>query len=138
MKQTFIYNSTKRKIHRKHLRELSTKHETMLWDKIRNKKLGHKFKRQYSIGPYIVDFYCSESRLVIEVDGNVHKKSIDYDNFRSEYLRSIDVNVIRFKNSEIENNINQVTNKIKQNLIPPPRVGGGQGEVQGKAGEENS
>jgi very-short-patch-repair endonuclease len=53
------------------LRAKMTGEEKILWEKLRNKKLGLKFKRQYSIGPYIVDFYCSATKIAIEVDGGV-------------------------------------------------------------------
>ena len=61
---------------RRALRQKSTKAEDFLWQEIRNKKLNQlKFKRQHSIGNYIVDFYCASKRLVIEVDGKVHPLS---------------------------------------------------------------
>ncbi|MBN2039000.1 MAG: DUF559 domain-containing protein [Spirochaetes bacterium] len=63
---------------------------------------GYKFRRQYSIGPYIADFYCPEVKLTIGVDGSVHD--------------SIGINIPRFKNNEIENNIDAVIDKIEKQL----------------------
>jgi len=81
MKRELIYNSPHRKIQRRHLRKKTTKAEQVLWSKIRKKQLGFVFRRQYSIGPYIVDFYCPQQRLIIEIDGKQHKNTKDYDTY---------------------------------------------------------
>lgn len=70
---TQIFNKDFLKYTRKILRWQMPKAELMLWDKLKNKKLdGHKFRRQFSIGLYVVDFYCPKSKLVIELDGDNH------------------------------------------------------------------
>ena len=72
-----IFNKPTEKLKRQILRENSTKAERLLWEKLKSRKLnGHKFRRQFSIGYYVVDFYCPEKRLVIEADGEIHN-SVD-------------------------------------------------------------
>ncbi|MFA6427272.1 MAG: DUF559 domain-containing protein [Candidatus Magasanikbacteria bacterium] len=86
---------------RKFLRSLPTKAEYVLWQELRRKLLGYKFRRQVSIGKFIVDFYCHELRLVIEVDGPIHEDQIEYDNQRQKFLESRGYIVIRFLNDEV-------------------------------------
>lgn len=97
---------------RKGLRNAPTKEEYKLWFRLKNKKLGVKFRRQHSIGPYIIDFYCNERRLVIEIDGSTHKNSKEYDKERTLFLNSLDIKVLRFWNSDISNNLDKVLEKI--------------------------
>jgi len=99
----------------------STKEEEILWFKIRNNKLGRKFKRQHSIGGYILDFYCSECRLIIEIDGASHntKGAKEYDENRDRYFEELGYTTIRFLNSEIENGLEEVLNKIKKYITSP-------------------
>lgn len=116
---------------RKDLRKRSTETEHLLWEKLRNNKLGYKFKRQYSITHYVVDFYCAKEKLAIEVDGKIHSISsnIKYDKYRTQYLYSLGIMEIRFKNEEIINNMDQVIAKIKI-VLPSPKIRRGmEGEV---------
>ena len=124
----FLYNDPKFKPRRKELRSNETPEEKLLWTKLRRKSLGHKFSRQYSAGPYILDFYCPEKRLTIELDGFQHLGNKDYDRERDEYLLLNDIKVLRFWNNQISDNMDEVLAKIKSALssIPPPNVGGGQ------------
>jgi very-short-patch-repair endonuclease len=81
------------------LRRKQTHSEKLLWHQLRNRELhGLKFRRQVPFSPYIVDFYCAELKLVIELDGNSHNDRREYDKSRDDYLRSIGLHVIRFKN----------------------------------------
>ncbi|MEI7709687.1 MAG: DUF559 domain-containing protein [bacterium] len=112
----FTYNDPKLKPRRKELRSNETKEEKLLWASLRRKKLNFKFTRQYSVGPYILDFYCVERRVCVELDGFHHLENKDYDRERDEYLLLNDVKVLRFWNSEINGNINKVLEKIKQEL----------------------
>ena len=123
----FTYNDPKLKSRRKELRHNETKEEKLLWENLRRKKLGVKFNRQYSVGPYVLDFYCVEKRLGLELDGAHHLKDKDYDKYRDEYLLLNDINILRFWNKEISVNMNKVLEKIKIELstFPPPNVGGG-------------
>ena len=101
---TILRNKSKLLPRRRELRKSQTKQEEILWRNIRNRKLGVKFKRQYSIGGYVLDFYCPEIKLVIELDGKQHfeKRKFLYDKERTEYLEVLDCKVLRFKNTEIE------------------------------------
>ncbi len=124
----FLYNDHKFKQRRKELRHNETKEEKLLWVKLRRKSLGCKFSRQYSVGPYILDFYCSEKRICIELDGSHHLNNKEYDKERDEYLLLNDIQVLRFWNREISDNIDEVIEKIKDviSTLPPPNVGGGE------------
>ncbi len=99
---------------RKELRNNATKEERVLWGKLKHSKLGVKFRRQHSIGGYIVDFYCPEKKLVIEIDGLQHLGNNDkeYDKNRTNFFKSFDIKVIRFTNIEIDNDMEKVISKI--------------------------
>ena len=85
-----FYNKSSTKEKRRYLRTNQTKPELILWDKLKSKQLGFKFRRQYSIGEYIVDFYCSEKKLVIEIDGDSHftDEAIKYDKIRTDFFEN--------------------------------------------------
>ena len=119
---TILYNILKLKERRIDLRSNQTPHEILLWSKLRREQLGFKFRRQHSIGGYIADFYCPARRLVIEVDGPYHFKSEnkEYDKIRDSYLDGASIQVLRFTNSEISNNIEEVIQKIISKLNPHP------------------
>ncbi len=103
---------------RKELRNNSTPQEILLWNKLKNSQLNFKFRRQHSIGGYIVDFYCPSKKIVIEVDGSQHfkKEAVEYHEIRSNYLEGLNIKVLRFTNTEINNNIKGVLLKIKNEL----------------------
>ncbi|MEK7503896.1 MAG: DUF559 domain-containing protein [Patescibacteria group bacterium] len=130
MWREILFNSSKMKTRRLYLRKKLTKWESILWEELRNNKLGVKFKRQYSVGPYILDFYSTEASLGIELDGQQHKSNTEYDIFRSKYLKSLGINILRFWNNQIENDLEKVILIIKGN-IPSPVAGEGnkKGEV---------
>jgi len=103
------------------LRQTQTPQEIILWSKLRNNQLGFKFKRQYSVGPYVLDFYCSSKKLAIEIDGSQHLENKEYDRQRSDYLSVFNIKVIRFWNNEININIDGVVLKILTELdVPSP------------------
>ena len=85
-------------------------------------QLGYKFRRQQPIDRYIVDFFCSELRLIIELDGGHHneEKNKDYDKERTKFLNKLGYKVIRIWNNDIDKNIEGVIEYIKRNLTPPP------------------
>ncbi len=102
---------------RKDLRIRSTDVERLLWQKLRGRQVCDlKFFRQFSIGPYILDFYCPKAKLAIELDGNQHatEEGIAYDQERAIFLESKDIKVIRFWNNEVLTNIEGVAAKIKR------------------------
>ncbi len=100
----------------KQLRENMTNPEKILWSKLNNKQLGVRFKPQHPIDFFIVDFYCHQFKLVIEVDGEIHKYRLDYDNARTAELERFGLTVIRFKNQEIIENVDGVVERIKERI----------------------
>ncbi len=103
---------------RKELRKRATPYEDLLWKKFRDNQLGVKFKRQHSIGGYILDFYCSEKKLIIELDGEIHntKEAREYDQVRDKFFTDLGYQTIRFKNSEVENDIAEVVSEVNKFL----------------------
>lgn len=112
---------------RKYLRNNATEQEVLLWSKLKNSALGFKFRRQHSISGYVLDFYCPAKRLAIEIDGSQHfeKENVEYDAIRTEFLRGLDIEVMRFNNGEINTNLGSVLQKIYNILHSSPPCGGG-------------
>ena len=101
------------------LRRNETKAEKLLWEKLRNNQLeGLKFRRQHPVNIYIADFYCHKFKLIIELDGDYHdqEEQKQKDEVRTEVLRLNDLKIIRFKNEEVEQDINQVLTMIKNKI----------------------
>ncbi len=103
---------------RRGLRKNQTETEKKLWWQIRGNILGVKFKRQHSIGGYILDFYCAEKKLIIELDGEIHntKEAQEYDAVRDKYFSDLGYRTIRFLNEGVEKEIEKVLDKIKANI----------------------
>ena len=105
------------------LRKNQTYSEQLLWEKLRNRRFaGLKFTRQHPVFYieekrkkfFVADFFCNSLELVIEVDGGIHEKQKDYDQRREEVLTNKSLKIIRFTDSEIENNINRTMIKLKR------------------------
>lgn len=95
------------------LRRRQTSAENVLWRALRNRQLaGLKFRRQHPLGEYIVDFYCHDHRLVVEVDGDSHVYKKAYDLRRSRRLTKDGNRILRFTNHEITNQLNSVLEEI--------------------------
>ena len=110
-----IYNEKILESRRRDLRVKQTEAEKILWQKLRNRQInGFKFFRQCSIGKYIADFYCSELRLVIELDGSQHyeENSLEYDNIREEFMKSLDIKTIRFNNLDVFKSLDEVMERV--------------------------
>ena len=109
-----IFNTSRQTPIRQTLRNNLTTPEQKLWARIRNKQLGTRFRRQYGIGRYVVDFYCPELALVIELDGNSHYEegAQEYDEVRDTFMESLGLRVLRFTNLEVMNNIEGVLVEI--------------------------
>jgi len=92
--------------------------ETALWREIKGKKLGYRFSRQIPIDQYIVDFYCKELNLAIEIDGSIHFKegAVEKDAVRQKRLESLGVVVIRFSDADAKNNLSWVIEEIKREI----------------------
>ena len=98
------------------LRKSMTSAEILLWYKIRNRNLGYRFTRQYIFDDrYIVDFYCPEKRLVIEVDGGQHNEN-PADEIRDDYMQSKGCMVLRLWNNEVLQNLDGCLQKIMEVL----------------------
>ncbi len=100
---------------RRSLRRESTPSEALLWLRIQKKQVqGRRFRRQHSIGPFVVDFYCPSERLAIELDGSLHDNAITAgnDQARQEYLLSQGIRVIRFDNQAIADDLEGVVDVI--------------------------
>ena len=101
----------------KQLRRNSTDAEKYLWAKIRNRQLeSWKFRRQLPVGRYIVDFTCSELRLIIEIDGGQHAEQVHYDLGRTRFLQAKGYRVVRFWNNEVLGNIEGVLEALTLTL----------------------
>lgn len=97
-----------------------TEPELLLWTKLKNRQIGgYRFRRQFSIGRYVADFYCPELKLVIEIDGPQHntKENTEYDKERDLFIKSLGMNVVRILNAHIVNNLAGAIEAIK-NKIP--------------------
>ncbi len=111
-----VHNSKKLLERRKSLREFSTAEEEILWNELRNNKLGARFRRQHSIGGYILDFYCFRARLIIEIDGKSHDFQKEYDANRDKLFKELKYETLRIKNDEIRENLEKVIVEIKHTL----------------------
>ena len=93
----------------KRLRKEATFPERLLWGKLRSHRLdGLKFRRQHPLGPYVLDFYCAEAHLAVEVDGYSHFGRIKEDARRTRYLESCGLKVVRFGNDDVLKRIDTV------------------------------
>ena len=103
----------------RNLRRNSTDAERTLWSLLRNRRLGgYKFRRQVPIGPYIADFVCHQSKLIIEVDVGQHQEQGQYDNTRTACFESEGFTVLRFWNNDVLANRAGVLEAIASHLVP--------------------
>jgi len=111
----------------KKLRNNMTMGEIALWRELKNKKLGVRFSRQIPIDNYIVDFYCKELQLALEVDGSVHfiEGQQEKDTFHHNRLEYLGVYFIRFSDLDVKNNLNWVLEEIEKMILkikPTPNL----------------
>src|SRR2546425_3928171 len=115
--------------HAKRLRRDETDAERKLWMRLRDRQLnGLKFRRQQPIGRYIVDFFCPEHRLVIELDGGHHADQIQADQRRTEFLNKVGYRVLRFWDNDVLTEPESVLQKIADELNHPSPCPHPQGE----------
>jgi very-short-patch-repair endonuclease len=109
-----LFNLKNNKERRRYLRRKMTDAEVILWKELRNKKIGYKFRRQYGIGSYIIDFYCPQLKFGIELDGDVHALNNVYkkDLIRDKFLNECGIIIKRFWNHEIFEEIDSVLEVI--------------------------
>ena len=99
------------------LRKNMTSTEKTLWSRLRRRNQnGVYFRRQHPFGIYILDFYCFEANLAIEIDGEIHLAQKEYDKERTDYLVSSGLKVLRFKNEDVENRLEWVIDTINEYL----------------------
>ncbi len=114
-----IFNRQSETEKRKLLRKNTTKAESLLWQEIKGRKiLGYKFRRQYSVGCYVIDFHCPKLKLAIEIDGLTHltKEEINYDKFRQSEIEMIGIEFLRFNNQEVYGDLSSVVEMIKRKV----------------------
>lgn len=100
------------------MRNHPTAAEANLWEALRSRKLdGLRFRRQHAVGRFIVDFYCAESRLVVEVDGPIHRGIRDEDLARDAWLASQGLRVLRVANDRVEKDLDGVLEEIREALL---------------------
>ncbi|MBI4683788.1 MAG: endonuclease domain-containing protein [Nitrospirae bacterium] len=128
---TRIYNRSTEKTKRKQLRGNMTLAEIILWSKLKGKGIGHKFRRQYSVGIFVLDFCCPILKLAIEVDGDSHfsENAKIRDREREEIIRNYGFTFMRFTNNEIIENLEGVIATVMQYIegltTPTPPCQGG-------------
>jgi very-short-patch-repair endonuclease len=120
---TEYFNRSSEKDLRRQLRKEKPPAEALLWSRLRREQLGgHRFRRQYSVGPFCVDFYCVQAKLAIELDGDSHftpdAKRYDFD--RQQYIESFGIRVLRFTNVELYDNLDGVLEAIAMALAAEP------------------
>ncbi len=119
----------------RNLRKKQTEAEGKIWRRLRSRQVADcKFRRQHVIGAYIVDFFCLERRLVVEIDGGQHADS-EADAARTRFLESQGFRVIRFWNNEVLNSLDEVVEEIYRVLTSPPHSAPHPGPLPGGEGE---
>ncbi len=116
---SFLYNLHRTKKRRRRLRNDAPEAERRLWRYLRGKQLGVKFRRQYGIRNFTVDFYCPALHLAIEVDGDSHflPGASEHDMGRQERLERLGVCVLRFLNTDVNGNIEGVVERIQREIV---------------------
>ena len=90
--------------------------EALLWNELKQKKLGVSFTKQKPIGHYIADFYCLEKNMVIEIDGWSHDNKYEYDKERDEYMKALGIHVLRISDIDVKRDMQNVLTWIKHNI----------------------
>jgi very-short-patch-repair endonuclease len=137
--------------HAREMRHDAVPAEQKLWWKLRDRRLaGFKFRRQQPVGPFIADFYCSECRLAVELDGDTHDGREEYDEARTQWLAASGVTVIRFVNDDVHKNLEAVVEAIFKTCEqrrahrsgsahpPSPLAGEGRGGAYGSKGRRTT
>ena len=109
--------------------------EQVLWQALRNRALGVRFRRQHPIQDYVLDFYCAEAKLAVEVDGAGHEEQRGYDSNRDQDLADWGIRTVRFEHAQVLGDLQEVLRKIRceLGLTPRPPLPAGEGE-HGKEG----
>ncbi len=113
---TQIYNRNSEKQKRQQLRKNRPKAEYILWQKLRNKQIENcKFRSQYSVAEFVIDFYCAELKLAIEIDGESHfiDGTQEYDRERQAFIEATGIQFIRFTNNDVYENLEGVLEIVR-------------------------
>jgi very-short-patch-repair endonuclease len=141
---TKAFNRTNQKIKRKTLRKNLPLAEIILWDRLKGRQLeGYKFRRQYSVEDFVIDFYCPELKLAVEVDGDSHytEDALLSDRKRQIEIETFGIRFLRFTNREIYENVEGILLKIEERIkqitspTPPCKEGIKKGLLLVKGGE---
>lgn len=109
-------------------RRQPTPSEAILWESLRDRRLdGRKFRRQQPLGPFVVDFFCADERLIVEVDGPIHEAQRDADRLRQELIESLGLRFVRVAAADVERSLPAVLAKIRAAFTPSPALGEGAG-----------
>jgi len=107
-----------KKVFARSLRKEQTPEEEIVWNHLRNRKfMNLKFRRQHDLEGFIVDFYCHELRLALEIDGRIHDKQKDYDELRQELIASKGIRFVRETNDELNRDVNLLFDDIRSLII---------------------
>ena len=114
-----IYNRKDQNEKRKVLRNSMPQTELILWNRLKGRQIKNKkFRRQFGVGRYVIDFYCPEIKLAIELDGDTHNSTdeIKYDKTRQSEIENLGIIFLRIKNEEVFKNIEEVILKIERRI----------------------
>jgi very-short-patch-repair endonuclease len=114
-----FHNLPAKKMQRRELRSRLTPAESYLWSYLQLRQLrGRKFRRQHSVGPYILDFYCPSEKLAVELDGSTHdhEAAQNYDGKRNAFLKALGIRTLRFENEEVRRNMEGVLRAIEEHF----------------------
>ena len=98
------------------MRQEPTPAEDVLWQALRNKALGAKFRRQHAIDRFIVDFCCLSAKIIVEVDGEIHRRTQAKDRERDDVLKGESFSVLRFSNDQVLHDLDTVLETIRKNF----------------------
>ena len=112
------YNKKSEQEKRRSLRKNMTYCEKIVWSNLRERQLGYRFLRQYSVDHFVIDFYCPELKLAVELDGASHNnpEQIEYDIKRQKYLEEFNIKFVRIKDEDLFGNTNQAFMKIENTI----------------------
>jgi very-short-patch-repair endonuclease len=117
-----IYNQKAQNEKRRALRQRATYAERLLWNELKGKKLaGFKFRRQFSVGPHILDFYCPELKLAIEIDGISHDTPVaqERDSVRQQFIERYGIRFLRVRDEDIRTHPDRALEKIREFVNSP-------------------
>ena len=121
---TQAFNRKEHTQRRRELRNNMPQAEVLLWSQLQRRQLGYKFRRQYGVGPYVIDFYCPKLKLGIELDGDSHyrKGGQEYDAKRDEYIASFGIHIVRILNDEVYTNLDGVIEQLLNEITKREQV----------------